>query len=232
MSNDVLTKIVGVTFEGRQKVIEKIFKEEILFLELDYDNKHDENAVKVVTAKGDQAGFLNKELALEVRNAMDKGLNYFCEVIALTGGEEVSGNHDEKTSFGCNIRFIRMDTVQFITDLPRRIAKYEMAVQRKKLQLDTLNAEIRRTESHVAFRVKEEMVTDAEGGKAKKRYSNEEQRNVAADAILSSDENYRWSVEERQKKTEELGQEQIMLDYLLNLFKALRVTYRNQPETA
>lgn len=62
----ITTKVVGVTFDGRQNVIRRLRIGEMLELEREPDNPHDPNAVKVIRKTGEQIGYLNRELAKDV----------------------------------------------------------------------------------------------------------------------------------------------------------------------
>lgn len=90
----IFSKIVGVSFEGRQKIIPGLEQGQVLELEREPDNKFDKNAVKVMN--GDQQiGYIKKYLAVDLADAMDKGLIYKCFITCVTG--------DVDKNFGVNI---------------------------------------------------------------------------------------------------------------------------------
>jgi len=70
------TKVVGVSHQNadgssRQKIIaEEVNEDDILSLEAEPTNAYDPNAVKVLTNTGHQIGYLNKEVAEQIHNAL------------------------------------------------------------------------------------------------------------------------------------------------------------------
>jgi single-stranded-DNA-specific exonuclease len=93
------TKIVGVTFEGRQSVIAGLVPGYRLELSRRPENPFDPNAIAV--CYGDlQLGFLRREIALRIAPKIDAGERYTAVVIDVTGG-------GEGKSVGANIRVRR-----------------------------------------------------------------------------------------------------------------------------
>jgi len=62
----ITTKVVGVTFEGRQEVVARMQMGDRVWLEMEPDNQFDHNAIKVSRSNGDQAGYLSRQLAASV----------------------------------------------------------------------------------------------------------------------------------------------------------------------
>ena len=96
------TKIAGVSFEGRQEIIKILKVGEILELRREPDNKFDRNAIQILREMGEwpathitqyqQLGYINKELAADLADAMDRGINYICKVSSITGeGKDLLG---------------------------------------------------------------------------------------------------------------------------------------------
>jgi single-stranded-DNA-specific exonuclease len=79
------TKIVGVTFEGRQDLVAGVRPCEPLALVREPDNAHDPNAI-AVRYGGLQLGYLRKEIARRVAPNIDAGEHYTAEVRHVTGG--------------------------------------------------------------------------------------------------------------------------------------------------
>lgn len=80
------TRVVGVTFEGRQEVISKLHENDLLWLEREPENRFDANAVRVVRNCGEQVGYLNKYLAQNIAPFMDMiGYPLRAKVLYLTG---------------------------------------------------------------------------------------------------------------------------------------------------
>jgi len=81
------TKIVGVSFEGRQDVIAGLRAGEVLELRRQPDNPHDRNAIAVHYGNL-QLGYLKKGIAVHVAPLIDGGARYRARVASLTGGQE------------------------------------------------------------------------------------------------------------------------------------------------
>lgn len=98
------TKLVGVTFEGRQEVIAQLEENELLVLRRDPLNEYDPSAIGVYVPRLDkQIGFLNKELAATLAPAIDGGDEYRIALGSVTGG-------DEGRSRGVNVELSRTET--------------------------------------------------------------------------------------------------------------------------
>ena len=62
----ITTKVVGVTFEGRQEVVARLQQSDRVWLEMEPTNPYDSNAIKVCRSNGEQIGYLNRHLALSI----------------------------------------------------------------------------------------------------------------------------------------------------------------------
>jgi hypothetical protein len=87
------TKIAGVTFEGRQRIIPRCSKGERLRLVRDPTNRYDKGAIKVMRLNGEQLGYIPAYVSrsddpsgLALR--MDRGDRFQCRIKDLTGGGE------------------------------------------------------------------------------------------------------------------------------------------------
>jgi single-stranded-DNA-specific exonuclease len=80
------TKVVGVTFEGRQALVPQVRPGERVRLVRDPRNPRDPHAVKVSLQDGRQIGFLRAALAARLAPAMDAGARYRATATAVTGG--------------------------------------------------------------------------------------------------------------------------------------------------
>ncbi len=96
---EFFTKVVGVTFEGRQDVIGGLVPGSPLELRREPDNPHDPNAVAVFFGAL-RIGFLRKEIARRLAPKFDAGERYRAEIGSLTGGGT--------RSLGVNL-FVRRD---------------------------------------------------------------------------------------------------------------------------
>jgi single-stranded-DNA-specific exonuclease len=81
------TKLVGVSFEGRQDTIAGLRVETELTLERQPDNRYDANAIAVHYGAL-QLGFVRKEIAKHLAPLIDSGARYRVRVESLTGGGE------------------------------------------------------------------------------------------------------------------------------------------------
>lgn len=80
------TKVVGVTFEGRQDIVKALRAGDVLALRREPDNPHDPHAVKVLTESGAQIGYLSGRVASRLAPSMDTGARYTANVTQVTGG--------------------------------------------------------------------------------------------------------------------------------------------------
>jgi single-stranded-DNA-specific exonuclease len=85
-ARSIETKVVGVTYEGRQAVVSILTEREQVFLIREPENAFDSNAVKVVRWDRQQFGYLNRELAKILAPRMDRyGRLVKATVSRLTG---------------------------------------------------------------------------------------------------------------------------------------------------
>ena|ERR1035441_9177923 len=85
------TKVAGVTFEGRQRIVARCSEGERLTLLRDPNNPHDSGAIKVMRLNGEQLGFLSADVSRGGNSSglayrMDRGDMYQCRISSLTGG--------------------------------------------------------------------------------------------------------------------------------------------------
>jgi single-stranded-DNA-specific exonuclease len=92
------TKVVGVSFEGRQDVVAALREGEPVELRRDAANPHDANAIGVFFGAL-QLGFLRRPIAARLAPNIDAGERYSAHVTAITGGGT--------RSFGINIYVVR-----------------------------------------------------------------------------------------------------------------------------
>lgn len=92
------SKLVGVTFEGRQAVISTLKGDEPLRVRREADNEYDPNAVAVDVKVGEELlpiGYIAKDKNLEIAKSLDAGIPVEIKLASLTGGDG--------KSFGVNI---------------------------------------------------------------------------------------------------------------------------------
>lgn len=94
------TKLVGVTFEGRQKAVSQLKTGQSLQLTRQKDNSFDANAIFVTTEDGVGIGYIRAEIAQYLAPQLDAGTLYQAMVSEVTGGGEFS--------YGVNL-FIRKE---------------------------------------------------------------------------------------------------------------------------
>jgi hypothetical protein len=116
------TKIAGVTFEGRQRMIPRCSEGESLRLVRDRTNLYDKGAIKILRSNGEQLGFIPSHVSREgdpsgLAYRMDHGSRYECRIKNITGGGE--------KSLGVNIE---------VTEITER-ESYEDLVQRRLKEL-------------------------------------------------------------------------------------------------
>ena len=96
----ITTRVVGVTFEGRQEVVACLRRLDKVWLDRMPTNPYDSNAITVCRENGEMIGFLNRRLAAAL-NPLFKAYGYPVKgrVTLLTGG-----NYNGY-SLGCMISF-------------------------------------------------------------------------------------------------------------------------------
>ncbi len=97
-----MTKVVGVTFEGRQAVVSSLSVGQELAVVRDAHNPVDGNAIALKTLSGAQVGFLRRQIAAVLAPNIDGGMRYRACVSEVTGGTE-------SQSYGANVEVSRAD---------------------------------------------------------------------------------------------------------------------------
>ena len=96
----ITTKIVGVTFEGRQEIVAKLQMGDRIWLEMEPDNRYDPNAIRVTRSNGEQIGYINRHLAADLVHYLRLyGYPLQGKVLLLTGSQW------DGYSLGCKISF-------------------------------------------------------------------------------------------------------------------------------
>ena len=96
----IMTKVVGVTYEGRQSIIAHLHIGEKVQLVREPNNLYDQNAIKVVRTNGQCIGFINKSLAAHLAPQLDKLENTLeATVTSITGGHYPGSNLGVKIKF-------------------------------------------------------------------------------------------------------------------------------------
>ena len=130
------TKIVGVSFEGRQDEIRSLEPGEELLVERQPDNEFDSQAIALIRESGAQLGYLRRQIAAELAPLMDAGTLYTARVEQVTGGED-------GRSLGVNIRVERDDEAA-AAEREQRAAEARAARERLAgLSADELTDELR-----------------------------------------------------------------------------------------
>lgn len=99
------SKIAGISFEGRQALIQGLKAGVGLILQRQPDNAFDKNAIKILTKEGEHLGFINRQLAAELAPAMDKGNKYGAFITEITGSQD--------KNFGVNIEIQKADFAEY-----------------------------------------------------------------------------------------------------------------------
>jgi hypothetical protein len=93
------TKAAGVTFGGRQKVLQKCRAGEPLVLVREENNKHDPNAVAIKRETGEEVGYIPGATASTVARKLAKGIRFTAFAVEVTGG-------GKGESYGLNILMV------------------------------------------------------------------------------------------------------------------------------
>ena len=79
--------VVGVTYDGRQRIVASLVPGQELRLRREPYNIHDENSIRVECLDGRQVGYISRHLASEMASALDKvGGSIPAKVVKVTGG--------------------------------------------------------------------------------------------------------------------------------------------------
>ncbi len=62
----ISTRVVGVSFEGRQEIVARLKMGDRIWLEMEPNNPYDRNAVMVTRENGEQFGYINRLLAADI----------------------------------------------------------------------------------------------------------------------------------------------------------------------
>jgi hypothetical protein len=73
----ICTRVVGVTFDGRQAVIARLSISDEILLKREPTNPYDHNAIRVERLNGQQIGYLNRYLAATIAPFFDA----FCQPV-------------------------------------------------------------------------------------------------------------------------------------------------------
>lgn len=92
-------KVVGVTFDGRQRIIARLQPNQELMFVPEPSKPYDNHAVKICTLSGEQIGYVAKEHNYQI----------FCNLINKIGSYTVYANKTGGaigSNYGCNIRVV------------------------------------------------------------------------------------------------------------------------------
>jgi len=134
------TKVVGVTYEGRQEVVRALRPGEVLRLQREPANPVDPHAIRVLTADGRQVGYLSARVAARLAPSIDAGTHYTAAVTQVTGGPAAQ---DASRSFGVNIYVQRQDVPADDRDPGRLLSRGWRDLPAEAL-LDRLRIHLRR----------------------------------------------------------------------------------------
>lgn len=88
----IVLKVAGVTFENRQVTIEKLIKNNIIYvgarllLKTEHCNAYDSFAVQVFSINGERIGYLPKGSNKQIFNKIENGTKFDVTVIGIGGG--------------------------------------------------------------------------------------------------------------------------------------------------
>jgi hypothetical protein len=109
LDRDLIAKVAGVTFDGRQELLSRLTKESAVSLERDRRNPHDFYAIKVLALIDDSwyhVGFLPRKMAKLVSTSLDKGIDFVSFVHRITGGV-YSEYKKENLNYGLEVKIKR-----------------------------------------------------------------------------------------------------------------------------
>jgi tetratricopeptide (TPR) repeat protein len=83
-------RLAGVTYEGRQQIIARLSLDDSIYLERDYYNAYDSNAIGVFNEYGESIGWIPREVAAWLAPKMDADEKYGVEMNRILGGDGLS----------------------------------------------------------------------------------------------------------------------------------------------
>lgn len=129
------SKLVGVTFEGRQAVISTLKGDEPLRVRREADNEYDPNAVAVDVKVGEELlpiGYIAKDKNLEIAKSLDAGIPVEIVLASLTGGNG--------KSFGVNIELQYQQAPEGAAPKEKAVEGTKKVVKPSKEQMQTVLA--------------------------------------------------------------------------------------------
>lgn len=108
LDREVLARVAGVTFEGRQDYLASMDPRTAVKLERDRRNPYDFNAVKVLANMGNNdgwvhVGFIPSTMSKLVSKSLDNGVKLLATVHRLSGGM-VDAQTGNSLNFGLEIK--------------------------------------------------------------------------------------------------------------------------------
>ena len=110
MAEKIRTKVRGVShYQGACK---KVRRGDRLVLLREPENRHDKNAIAVLSQSGKRVGYISAALAEELAPHMDRGNAVTCDVLQRTGGTA------DKRTVGINIELRVAGDLDCIDEMP------------------------------------------------------------------------------------------------------------------
>ncbi len=97
-----VTKLMGVSFAGRQELVRGLSAGDDLRLGREPQNPDDPNAIAVFDGSGRRLGYLRRQIAAALAPHVDAGRRYEARVLDVTGGDEL------RPTLGVNLRLERV----------------------------------------------------------------------------------------------------------------------------
>lgn len=96
----IYSKIVGVTFEGRQEYLKSVYVRDLLYIKHKPTEEHP-NSIQIIHAtSGNMLGYINSELSESLVEHYGQNCEFYGVVVQKTGG-------NVSESIGCNIQIVR-----------------------------------------------------------------------------------------------------------------------------
>lgn len=83
-------RLAGVTYEGRQQRIARLSLYDTIYLERDYHNLHDKNAVGVFNSNGESIGWIPRDIAAWLAPRLDRDEEFNVGINRILGGDGLS----------------------------------------------------------------------------------------------------------------------------------------------
>lgn len=137
------SKLVGVTFEGRQDIIKMLTGDEYLRTRREADNKFDDKAVAVdvlIAEEWHPIGYIAKDKNTDISASMDAGNDVLIKIASVTGGGKDAKGKEKSRGVNIELEYLKVEAEKKETAPVAKAA--ESVVERELTPKDKLQLAI------------------------------------------------------------------------------------------